>query len=79
MVYLAIDYGCYEGWRLEEFKDVETAMGKVKDGSYSGSSGWKILREIDLVGESKEKTDEQRFSVIERRLERLELFICTHE
>lgn len=86
MVYLAIDYGCYEGWRLEEAKDVETALEKVKGGSYSGCSGWKILKEIDISGESKQKADElrelsekvkylfigidQRISAIEKRFER---------
>jgi hypothetical protein len=60
MVYLAIDYGCYEGWRLKEFSDAEAALAEVKSGTYSGCSGWKILEEIDAYAELKLKTDELR-------------------
>ena len=48
MVYLAIDYGCYEGWRLIEYLTPEQALEAVKSGQYSGSQ-WKILKEIRLV------------------------------
>jgi hypothetical protein len=60
MIYLAIDYGCYEGWRLEEFKDVEAALASIKSGPPSGCIGWKILEEIDVFTELKLKTDELR-------------------
>ena len=57
MIYLAVDYGSYEGWRLEEVKDVDAALVKVK-GSYSGCSGWKILREIEIGEKDRSKIDD---------------------
>ena len=48
MVYLAIDYGCYEGWRLEEYETPELALEAVKSGQFSGSP-WKILKELKIT------------------------------
>ncbi len=47
MVYLAIDYGCYEGWRLEEYPNSKLALEAVKTGQTFGNP-WKILREIQI-------------------------------
>jgi len=48
MIYLAIDYGSYEGWSLQECKDVEDAIDKVKQGRTFGEP-WKILKELHIV------------------------------
>ena len=54
MIYLAIDYGTYEGWRLEEYETAEAALKAVKSGQFS-SSPWKILKELKI---SVEDSDE---------------------
>jgi hypothetical protein len=48
MVYLAIDYGTYEGWRLQEYETPELALNAVKSGQFSGSP-WKILKELKIA------------------------------
>lgn len=45
MIYLAIDYGSYEGWRLEEYMTIDEAIQAVKDGK-TYREPWKILKEI---------------------------------
>jgi len=54
MVYLAIDYGCYEGWRLEEYETPELALEAVKSGQFSGSP-WKILKELKITIEESDE------------------------
>jgi len=48
MIYLAIDYGTYEGWRLEEYETAEAALEALKSGKFSGSP-WKILKELKIT------------------------------
>ena len=44
-VYLAINYGAYEGWRLEPYDSPADALKAAQDGDTHGSE-WIILREI---------------------------------
>lgn len=47
MIYLAINYGVYEGWKLVECKDAVHALERVKNGETSGEP-WKILKELKV-------------------------------
>ena len=52
-IYLAINYGEYEGWKLEPFDTADEAIQAVKNGETDGS-GWKILKELDVIVEEKD-------------------------
>jgi len=54
MVYLAIDYGTYEGWLLQEYEIPEDALKAVKSGQFSGSP-WKILKELKVTIEESDE------------------------
>ena len=45
-IFLAIDYGAYEGWHLKKVDSVQAALDEVKQGVYGE---WKILREVRVV------------------------------
>lgn len=47
MIYLAIDYGVYEGWKLVECKDAEDALERVR-GGWTYGEPWKILKELKV-------------------------------
>jgi len=47
MYYLAIDYGTYEGWRLEEVPTAEEGIHRILTG-YASGQPWKILKEIEI-------------------------------
>ncbi|GAG69757.1 unnamed protein product [marine sediment metagenome] len=46
-IYLAINYGAYEGWRFTPYDIAAEALQAVKDGDTSGNE-WKILKELDV-------------------------------
>ncbi len=46
-VYLAINYGAYEGWRLEPYDSPADALKAAQDGDTHGNE-WMVLRELDL-------------------------------
>lgn len=46
-IYLATDYGAYEGWRLTPYDIASEALQAVRDGETYGNK-WKILRELDI-------------------------------
>lgn len=46
-IYLAINYGAYEGWKLEPYDLPSEALQAVKDGETHGSE-WKILKELNV-------------------------------
>lgn len=45
MVYLAVNYGAYEGWKLEEYETPKKAIEAVQCGATYGNQ-WKILKEL---------------------------------
>lgn len=45
-IYLAENYGAYEGWKLREVKSVEEALELVKSGQTYGE--FKILKELEI-------------------------------
>jgi hypothetical protein len=47
MIFLAINYGCYEGWELKEYASAEEAIAAVKSGETHGIE-WKILKELTI-------------------------------
>ena len=47
MYFLAVNYGCYEGWQLIEFKSVEEVLDALKKGRPEGQP-FIILKELDL-------------------------------
>jgi hypothetical protein len=47
-VYVAVNYGAYEGWLLERFDSVQEAIEHIMTGQTYGYE-WKILREIKFV------------------------------
>jgi len=47
-IFLGINYGCYEGWKLTEFPSADDALQAVKDGDETYGNEWKILRELDI-------------------------------
>uniref|UniRef100_A0A6M3JH56 Uncharacterized protein n=1 Tax=viral metagenome TaxID=1070528 RepID=A0A6M3JH56_9ZZZZ len=50
MIYLAVDHGCYEGWRLMECETAEEAIEYVKRGE-TYSMPWKIFKELMVTVE----------------------------
>jgi len=46
-VYLAINYGPYEGWQLNPYDTAFEALKAVRDGETYGHE-WKILKELDI-------------------------------
>lgn len=47
-IYLAINYGCYEGWKLEPHDTAFEALDAVKNGETYGQE-WKILRDLEIT------------------------------
>ena len=53
-IYLAINYGAYEGWKLTPYDIAAEALQAVKDGETYGNE-WKILKELDIkINETEE-------------------------
>ena len=52
-IYLGINYGAYEGWKLEPYGTPYAALQAVKDGETYGNE-WKILRELDIKVEEQD-------------------------
>ena len=46
-IFLAINYGICEGWRLEPFDTAFEALDAVKKG-YTCNNEWKIVRELKI-------------------------------
>ena len=46
-IYLAINYGAYEGWKFEPYDTASEALQAVKDGETYGNE-WKILKQLDV-------------------------------
>jgi hypothetical protein len=47
LIYLAINYGAYEGWKLTPYLSADVAIEAVKRGETYGSE-WKILKEVSV-------------------------------
>lgn len=47
-VFLCINYGAYEGWRLEEVSSPAEALLKVKRGKTFGNP-WMIVKELPVI------------------------------
>lgn len=47
-IYLAINYGAYEGWKLIEYETSKDAVDAMKNGEYSTCEEWKILKELEI-------------------------------
>lgn len=45
--FLAINYGCYEGWQLKEFKTLGEILAEIKQGGTHGNE-FKVFEEIEL-------------------------------
>ena len=56
-IYLAINYGCYEGWKLEPYDTVFEAVDAVKSGQTFGNE-WKIVRELEITASDIEGVEE---------------------
>lgn len=54
-IYLAINYGPFEGWSLIPHDSAKKALQEAKDGETHGNE-WKILRELDIEIDEKEDT-----------------------
>ena len=48
MVFLAINYGSYEGWTLTEYLTGQDALNAVRGGESYGNE-WKILKELQIT------------------------------
>lgn len=46
-IYLAINYGPCEGWKLYECSTLEEALSSVRHGGTFGCE-WKILKELEI-------------------------------
>jgi hypothetical protein len=57
--FLAINYGTYEGWKLEPFDTPQEALSAAMTGETYGNE-WKILKEIAVFTE---ETDSQQIYV----------------
>lgn len=53
MYYLAVNYGCYEGWKLTPYDSPDKALQSVKDGETYGQE-WKVLKELDVLVKDEE-------------------------
>jgi hypothetical protein len=47
LYFLAINYGCYEGWKLDEYESMEKIIEVLKSGSTYGCQ-FKILKELEI-------------------------------
>jgi len=47
LIFLAINYGAYEGWKLTPYLSADVALEAVKRGETYGNE-WKILKEIQI-------------------------------
>jgi len=48
MIFLAVDYGAYEGWKLTLYETPKAALQAVIDGATYGNK-WKILKELQVT------------------------------
>ena len=47
-IFLAINYGAHEGWKLTPFNTAFEALDAVKSGETYGNE-WKIVRELEIT------------------------------
>ncbi len=66
-IYLAINYGTYEGWKLTPYDLAAEAMQAVKDGEGYGQE-WKILKELDIKIAEEEDEKEATYKLSDKDL-----------
>ncbi len=54
-IYLAINFGAVEGWRLSSYDTAFEALEAVKSGSEIYGNEWKIVKELEIKIEEESK------------------------